>query len=75
MNPFDKLSFLANLKAKYHEFYSKSQFNIQAKLSAYDDIPDINLAHRGTNIYNNFARDLDENVNIGLKIDNISKLK
>lgn len=46
-NPFDTGKILNNVKMKYHESRSKPQFNINAKVSVYDEEIDANALHRG----------------------------
>ena len=84
VNPFNTGSIKFNFLAKIKEFRSKSQFNINAKVSVYDEEINPNELHRGcvvSKVCTSFFQTHEENANTVIvkkedieKIDKIDKL-
>ena len=60
INPFNQLSFFKNFKARIDEFWTKSQFNIKAKVLTYQEDFDANFIHRGLMVSKNFMANLKD---------------
>lgn len=78
MNPFNQGGFIKNFVFKFQEFFSKSQYNIRARVLSYEEDLDINSTHRGTVVYKSFAylsRTFDEKFKGGavVKLAGMSK--
>lgn len=63
-NPFDLNSIKKNILSKFKDFKSKSQFNINAKVSVYDEEINANALHRGFFVIkhnSNYSQTIEEN--------------
>jgi hypothetical protein len=65
-NPFNTGSLKTNIKNKVKDFRTRSQFNINARVSVYDEEINPNVLHRGcviTKNSSNFSQTFEENAN------------